>query len=102
MQSDNWEDTGLAKIAIVTDSNSGITQKQATEMGIYVVPMPFDIDGKTYFEDISLSQDEFYHKLGGEADISTTQPAPDSFMNLWRELLTNHDAVIHIPMSSGL
>ncbi|MDY5577661.1 MAG: DegV family protein [Lachnospiraceae bacterium] len=92
----------MAKIAIVTDSNSGITQKQATEMGIYVVPMPFDIDGKTYFEDISLSQDEFYHKLGGEADISTTQPAPDSFMNLWRELLTNHDAVIHIPMSSGL
>lgn len=92
----------MAKIAIVTDSNSGITQKQAQEMGVYVVPMPFDIDGETYFEDISLSQEEFYIKLNGDGNISTAQPAPDSFMNMWRELLKTHDAVIYIPMSSGL
>lgn len=92
----------MAKIAIVTDSNSGITQKQALETGVFVVPMPFDIDGKTYFEDISLSQEEFYIKLNGDANISTTQPAPDSFMDMWRELLKTHDAIIYIPMSSGL
>ena len=92
----------MAKIAIVTDSNSGITQRQAQELGVSVVPMPFDIDGETYYEDISLTQEEFYVKLGGNANISTAQPAPDSFMNIWREQLKEHDAIIYIPMSSGL
>ena len=92
----------MAKIAVVTDSNSGITQKQAQEIGISVVPMPFDIDGKTYYEDISLTQEEFYVKLESDANISTAQPVPDSFMNLWRELLRDHDSIIYIPMSSGL
>ena len=64
------------KIAVVTDSNSGITQKQAEEMGITVLPMPFMIDGETYFEDITLTQEEFYGRLKGDADISTSQPSP--------------------------
>lgn len=92
----------MAKIAIVTDSNSGITQRQAAELGISVVPMPFDIDGKTYYEDISLTQDEFYIKLNGNADISTTQPSPENVMDMWRKLLEDHESVIYIPMSSGL
>ena len=92
----------MAKIAIVTDSNSGITQRQAAELGISVVPMPFDIDGKTYYEDISLTQEEFYIKLIGNADISTTQPSPENVMDMWRKLLEDHESVIYIPMSSGL
>lgn len=92
----------MVNIAIVTDSNSGITQKQAQEIGISVVPMPFDIDGKTYYEDISLTQEEFYIKLAGDANISTAQPAPESFMDIWRNLLKDHEAIIYIPMSSGL
>lgn len=92
----------MAKIAIVTDSNSGITQRQAVELGISVVPMPFDIDGKTYYEDISLTQEEFYIKLNGNADISTTQPSPENVMDMWRKLLEDHESVIYIPMSSGL
>ncbi len=92
----------MAKIAIVTDSNSGITQRQAAELGISVVPMPFDIDGKTYYEDISLTQEEFYIKLNGNADISTTQPSPENVMDMWRKLLEDHESVIYIPMSSGL
>ena len=92
----------MAKIAIVTDSNSGITQRQAAELGISVVPMPFDIDGKTYYEDISLTQEEFYIKLHGNADISTTQPSPENVMDMWRKLLEDHESVIYIPMSSGL
>lgn len=92
----------MANIAIVTDSNSGITQKQAQEIGISVVPMPFDIDGKTYYEDISLTQEEFYRKLAGDANISTAQPAPESFMDIWRNLLKDHEAIIYIPMSAGL
>lgn len=92
----------MGKIAIVTDSNSGITQEQGKELGVYVVPMPFDIEGKTYYEDISLTQEEFYKKLSDNAMISTTQPTPDSFMDLWDNLLKEYEAVVHIPMSSGL
>lgn len=92
----------MGKIAIITDSNSGITQAEAKELGIYVLPMPFDIEGETYFEDISLTQSEFYEKLIGDIDISTSQPTPDSFMQLWDQLLKEYDALIHIPMSSGL
>lgn len=92
----------MAKIAIVTDSNSGITQAQAKELGISVVPMPFMIEGETYYEEITLSRDDFYKKLAENAEISTSQPSPDSIIQLWDNLLTTHDEVVHIPMSSGL
>lgn len=92
----------MATIAIVTDSNSGITQKQAEELGIHVLPMPFLINDETYFEDISLTTEEFYEYLAEEANISTSQPSPESVMNLWDELLKEYDEIVHIPMSSGL
>lgn len=90
------------RVAIVTDSNSGITQEQGRDAGIYVVPMPFMMAGETYFEDISLSQREFYERLAEGVDISTSQPSPASLIDLWKELLKEYDSVIHIPMSSGL
>lgn len=90
------------RVAIVTDSNSGITQQQGEEAGIFVLPMPFMIDGQTHYEDIDLSQKEFYDKMAEGCDISTSQPSPESVMSLWNQLLENHDSVIHIPMSSGL
>lgn len=90
------------KIAVVTDSNSGITQKHAEEMGIYVLPMPFMIDNETFFEDITLTQAEFYERLASGADVVTSQPSPDSVMKLWDELLQKYDEIVHIPMSSGL
>ncbi len=90
------------KIAIVTDSNSGITQSQGKEMGISVIPMPFAVDGKTYYEDIDLDQEEFYRILASGADISTSQPSPQYVTALWDKLLSDHDAIVHIPMSSGL
>lgn len=92
----------MSKIAIVTDSNSGITQKQAKEMGISVLPMPFMIDEETYYEDITLTQKEFYEKLSAGASVVTSQPTPESVMNLWDELLKEYDEIVHIPMSSGL
>lgn len=92
----------MAKIAIVTDSNSGITQKQAEELGVYVLPMPFLINDETYFEDISLTTEEFYKYLAEGAKISTSQPSPESVMNLWDKLLKDYDEIVHIPMSSGL
>ena len=90
------------EIAVVTDSNSGITQIQAKEMGITVLPMPFMIDGETYYEDITLTQEQFYQKLKDNSDISTSQPTPDSIMKMWDELLKEYDQIVHIPMSSGL
>lgn len=90
------------KTAIVTDSNSGITQKEAKELGIFVVPMPFLIDGEQFFEDISLSQEEFYEKLKSDAQVSTSQPSAFDVGELWTEILKDYDKIIHIPMSSGL
>lgn len=90
------------KIAVVTDSNSGITQKMAEEMGVYVLPMPFVVNEKVYFEDISLTQPEFYGLLAQDADISTSQPAIGDVLELWDKLLKTYDAVVHIPMSAGL
>ncbi len=92
----------MSKIAIVTDSNSGITQAQAKELGVHVLPMPFMIDEKTYFEDINLTQEQFYELLKDGAAISTSQPSPDAVMSLWDELLKEYDEIVHIPMSSGL
>ena len=92
----------MKKIAVVTDSNSGITQEEAQKMRIYVLPMPFTIDGKEYFEGISLTQEEFYEKLTGDADIATSQPSPHSLLKLWDELLKEYDEIVQIPMSSGL
>ena len=77
----------MSKIAVVTDSNSGITQAQALELGISVLPMPFMIDGETYYEEITLSRKEFYEKLEANADISTSQPSPEAVLALWDTLL---------------
>lgn len=93
----------MLKIAVVTDSNAGITQKEAEELkDVFVVPMPFTIDGEEYFEDINLTQDEFYKKLTDNADISTSQPSIGSVTELWEDLLTKYDQIVHIPMSSSL
>lgn len=92
----------MSRIAIVTDSNSGITQGLAKELGIFVLPMPFVINEKTFFEDINLSQKEFYQKLQNDDEISTSQPAAGDILDLWDKILETHDALVHIPMSSGL
>ena len=92
----------MNKVSIMTDSNSGITQKEAETLGIKVLPMPFLIDGETYFENINLTQKEFYQKLENDIDISTSQPSPEAVMEAWNELLESSDSVVHIPMSSGL
>ncbi len=90
------------KIAIVTDSNSGITQAEAAELGVVVLPMPFMINEETFFEDITLGQEEFYERLESGADVVTSQPSPETVMNLWKETLKEYDEIVHIPMSSGL
>lgn len=92
----------MGKIAIVTDSNSGIKQEQAKEMGIYIVPMPFFINEELFLEDITLSQDKFYQKMTEDAEISTSQPSPGDVLDLWDKLLKEYDEIVHIPMSSGL
>lgn len=90
------------KVAIVSDSNSGITQREAEELGIKIVPMPFTIEGEEYFEDINLTQEKFYEKLLGDVAVSTSQPSIGFVMSIWDELLKDYDQIIYIPMSSGL
>jgi len=90
------------KTAIITDSNSGITQNEAKCLGIRVVPMPVLINEELFFEDLTLSQKQFYEKLKSDANVSTSQPNPTDVGEIWSEALKDNDAVIYIPMSSGL
>ncbi len=92
----------MGKVAVMTDSNSGITQEDAARLGVKVLPMPFLIDGETYFEDVNLTQGQFYGRLAQNVDISTSQPSPDSVMEAWDALLQEADSIVYIPMSSGL
>lgn len=92
----------MKKVAIVTDSNSGITQSEAKELGITVVPMPFYINEELFLEDITLSQEQFYEKLADNAEISTSQPSPGELLELWDRVLEECEEIVHIPMSSGL
>ena len=90
------------KIAIITDTNSGIKKEEAKQLGIFLLPMPFIINGTTYFEDIDLSPEQFYEYLDQNADISTSQPSLGDVMDLWDEILKTHDKIVHIPMSAAL
>lgn len=92
----------MKKTAIVTDSNSGITPAEAEELGIYLVPMPFFIDGELFYEGVNLSHEDFYSKMAAGADISTSQPTPGAVLDLWDTLLEDHDELVYIPMSSAL
>ena len=92
----------MSKVAIMTDSNSGITQKEAKKLGVHVLPMPFLMGDETYYEDINLTQKGFYEKLEDGCSISTSQPSPEAVLNLFKELLKEYDEVVHLPMSSGL
>lgn len=92
----------MSKIIIVTDSNSGISKEEAEKIGVVVIPMPFFIEGKTYYEEISLSQDEFYQMLVTGKNISTSQPSIGVICALWDGLLKEYYEIVQIPMSSGL
>ena len=90
------------KTAIVTDTNSSITPQEAKEMGIYLIPMPFFIDGETYLEGETCTHETFFHLLKAGAKVSTSQPSPETLTSLWDRLLQTYDRVLHFPMSSGL
>ena len=92
----------MSKVAVITDSNSGITQAEALRLGVQVVPMPFRINNKDYFEDVNLTQDEFYELLYEGAEISTSMPEPGVVTDLWDKTLKEYDEIVYIPMSSGL
>ena len=89
-------------IAVMTDTNSGLTPEQAKELGVYLLPMPILIKGKEYYEHQTITPKEFYKEMQEKADISTAQPSPADMMDLWEEILKTHDEIVHIPMSSGL
>lgn len=92
----------MKKVAVVTDSNAGIRQKEAKELGIFVLPMPFTIDDQTYYEDINLTHEEFFEKQLNGAEIFTSQPVVGNVKELWDQILKDYDEIVHIPMSSGL
>ena len=91
----------MRKVAVVTDT-SGITVEDAKNLGVFVIPMSFHIDGKDYLEGIDISADEFYSKLSVDAEISTSQPSAGEVMDMWERALKDYDEVLHIPISSGL
>jgi len=92
----------MNKVGILTDSNSGITQAESLKLGIHVIPMPFYINDELYYEDIDLTQDDFYKKLTEGGDITTSMPITGNLMDKWDELLKSYEEIVYIPMSSGL
>ncbi len=90
------------KTMILTDSNSGITQAEGKKLGIFVIPMPFTIDGEEYLEDITMTQEKFYELLKKGVDVKTSQPSQVYLEDLWTELLKTNDEILYIPMMSGL
>ncbi len=92
----------MKKIGIVTDSNSSISQAQAKSMGIRVLPMPFYMGEECFYEDVTLSREEFFEKLDSGIKVTTSQPAPTDVMKLWDEALAEYDEILYFPMSSGL
>lgn len=89
-------------VAIMTDTNSGISESEAKIMGIYVIPMPVLIDGDIYFEGKNLTEKDFYLALETGKSVSTSQPSPADLMSAWDELLKDYDEIVYIPMSGGL
>lgn len=89
-------------VGIVTDSHSGISRKEADKLGILVLPMPFYIDGQCYYEDVTLSREEFFQRLDSGAEITTSQPSPADVMKLWDQALEKFEEIVYMPISSGL
>ncbi|MCR5715422.1 MAG: DegV family protein [Lachnospiraceae bacterium] len=92
----------MSKVAVVTDTNAGIMSEEAAAMGCFVLPMPFMVGEETFYENIDLTQKDFYERLEQGTDFVTSQPSPESVMGLWDNLLKEYDEIVHIPMSSGL
>ncbi|MBQ9611477.1 MAG: DegV family protein [Lachnospiraceae bacterium] len=94
----------MAKVAVVTDSNSGITQRMGRDLGVSVIPMPFMFgeENDVYYEDINLSREEFFQRLADGQTVHTSQPTPVEVLKVWDQLLETYDEIVHIPMSSGL
>ncbi len=92
----------MSRVAVVSDSNSGIAQQEAKELGVYILAMPFFVNNETFYEDVDLTQEEFYDRLKEGCEISTSMPSIASVTELWDELLKEYDEIVHIPMSSGL
>lgn len=90
-------------VIIVTDSNCGYTVKQAKELGIEIEPTPVLINGKQYFEEENLTQNQFYEYLkNDDTTVSTSQPNPFNVAERWRRLLKSYDEILYMPLSSGL
>lgn len=92
----------MSKIAVTTDTNSGITKEEAEKLGVYLLPMPFTIDGEEFFEEVNCTYEQFFERLAQGADVKTSQPSIFSLTEFWDEILKTHDYIIHIPMSSAL
>ena len=96
------EEAAMKKTAVVTDSNAGIMPKEAEEKQIFMLPMPFMIDGKNYLENVDLTSEAFYWMMKENRSISTSQPAPGDVLALWDKVLKEYEELVYIPMSSGL
>ena len=92
----------MKKIGVITDSHSGITQKEAAELDILVLPMPFYFDDICYYEDVNLSREAFFQKLDSGSEVSTSQPSPAEVMKLWDKGMETCEQILYIPISSGL
>lgn len=90
------------KICVITDDNSGLNKLTNKYKNVRILRMPIIIDGEVFFEGETIDHETFFKRQVAGNNCSTSQPSPGEVMNLWEETLKEYDAIIHMPMSSGL
>ncbi len=91
------------KIAIATDTNSGITAMEGEKLGVFVLAMPVNLEETIHYEGIDITSEQLYDAMRQHRDVSTSQPSPGQLMELWDGILAKgYDEIVYIPMSSGL
>jgi DegV family protein with EDD domain len=91
------------KIAISSDSTCAISQKQAKEYGLFVLPLNVIINGTEYHDDIDISKDQLAKKMRGNAKISTSTPSPEEVKTFFDKIFEQgYETIIHFTISSKL
>lgn len=91
------------KIAIATDTNSGITASEGEKLGVYVLAMPVNLEETIHHEGLDITSEQLYDAMRQHREVSTSQPSPGQLMELWDGILAKgYDEIVYIPMSSGL
>ena len=73
------------KEVISTDTNCSLNKEKAKERGIYLLPMPINIDSTEFYENENITYEEFMDKLKRGSKVFTFQPSIAALKELWNK-----------------